>query len=313
MSDYDRDQQTLAFTAALNHALRLVDRIAGQPREAEFHERDEAGVIVRSWREWLSAGRVRGVIEILQRLLLFGREIGADAAVVAAQVSAIAARIQNRKSVGERTVRNWTRDAVALGLLHVDYRSAQYGGTSWNVYTILFGKIRDLTNAEPSVAGRNGAATGGNDFRPWGGNDCRPIKSLIGREEIKQSIEPTLSRSDSPSPPQAASVAAPRLPPRPQNTLDSQVTSPTARFVLERIRAKLRIRPRSDQDVDLVVKVALLCERGEIEPESVYHSLSAVEKFKPQNQIAYFRTCLDYRCDGRLSELLDEIESATAR
>jgi hypothetical protein len=95
----------------------------------------------------ISPGRLNGVVELLQRLTVLSRYLPEDlneSYTVEAQVSAIASRIHARHSVSEKTVRNWTADAIQLGCLAVDYRSQKFGGRSWNMYSINFAKVLEL-------------------------------------------------------------------------------------------------------------------------------------------------------------------------
>lgn len=108
----------------------------------------------------MTRGRVEGVIELLQRLTLLCRDLPEELSTafsVDCQVMAIAARIERRKTVSEKTVRNWTADAKALGLILVDYASQQYGGSRWNTYTVLFGRVVEL--CQPGGNGRKRPVT----------------------------------------------------------------------------------------------------------------------------------------------------------
>lgn len=108
----------------------------------------------------ITRGRVEGVIELLQRLVLLSKylpESIGDAFECDVQVMAIAARIERRKSVSEKTVRRWTADAKMLGLLSVEYASQHYGGCRWNSYTVHFGRVLRLIAGDapewPEAAG----------------------------------------------------------------------------------------------------------------------------------------------------------------
>lgn len=99
----------------------------------------------------VSPGRLSGVVELLQRLTVLARDLPEslhDSYAVVAQVTAIAARIRERQSVTDRTVRNWTTDALDLGLLaRVEYRSQMYGGRNWNIYHVSFAAVMSLLSA----------------------------------------------------------------------------------------------------------------------------------------------------------------------
>lgn len=113
----------------------------------------------------LTRGRLEGVIELLQRLVLLSKclpESLGDEFSVDAQVIAIAARIERRKTACEKTVRNWTADAKLLGLLSVEYASQQYGGSRWNSYTVHFDRVLNLISGrlEPPIEATKGAGNG---------------------------------------------------------------------------------------------------------------------------------------------------------
>ncbi len=101
----------------------------------------------------MSIGRVEGIIELVQRLVLFCRYIPegiSEDVHVRAQVTALAARIERRRSVSERTVRNWVRDARMLGIISVQYTSHQRGGPQWNNYTVHFARVIELVQGQAS-------------------------------------------------------------------------------------------------------------------------------------------------------------------
>lgn len=119
----DPDQQVLPFSAQLNERL------------AE----------IRSLESWLSAqgwhpDRAQGVIELLERIVL----CSTDGETSRARVSALAARIQSRRAVSERTVRRWARDAEELGLLVTERLSQQWGGHRPNFWRISRVKLIEL-------------------------------------------------------------------------------------------------------------------------------------------------------------------------
>jgi hypothetical protein len=105
----------------------------------------------------LSAGRSEGVVQLLERLALLGNDLREIDGIVRvkAQVIAIAARVDGRNTVSDRTVRNWQTDARQLGVLIVDVRSHKYGRKEWNVYTINVTTIRGLIRGA-NYAGNEG-------------------------------------------------------------------------------------------------------------------------------------------------------------
>ncbi len=127
----------------------------------DFHSpQHEAIATVRLLRSCclpLTRGRIEGVAELLERLLLLANDCREFDGWIEcrAQVIAIAARIMARTSRTERTVQNWTKDAKQLGLIEVEYPSQHYGGHSWNRYRINMNSLRTLLSE-----GRNGVKRG---------------------------------------------------------------------------------------------------------------------------------------------------------
>jgi hypothetical protein len=116
------------------------------PLDADRHELLAQVRLLRSIDLGLSPGRAEGVVELLERLALLGndlREIG-GVVNVRAQTIAIAARIDSRRTVADRTVRNWRSDAEALGLVQTEFRSHQYGRREWNRYAINVSRLRAI-------------------------------------------------------------------------------------------------------------------------------------------------------------------------
>lgn len=97
----------------------------------------------------MTPGRSEGVVQLLERLVLLGRDLREMDGVVKvrAQVMAIAAKVDGRATKSERTVRNWRTDAEALGFLLTDFRSQAYGGASWNIFAIDVAAIREVCRA----------------------------------------------------------------------------------------------------------------------------------------------------------------------
>jgi len=124
------------------------------PFDAMQHELLAQIAMLRSVDLGISPGRSEGVIQLLERLTLLGNDLRENNGIVnvRAQVIAIAARIQRRNSVSDRTVRNWRKDAEQLGLVHTELVSQKFGRREWNRYTIFVGEIRVLC-AGGKVAG----------------------------------------------------------------------------------------------------------------------------------------------------------------
>lgn len=120
----------------------------------------EAMALIRMLRSVplnMTRGRSEGIAELLERLIILTNDAREFDGFVycKAQVPAIGARILARTSRSERTVQRWTNDAKSLGLLEVEYRSQQYGGHNWNVYSINMRALRTLLDS-----GRHGATRG---------------------------------------------------------------------------------------------------------------------------------------------------------
>ena len=124
------------------------------PFDAMQHELLAQIAMLRSVDLGISPGRSEGVIQLLERLTLLGNDLRENNGIVniRAQVIAIAARIQRRNSVSDRTVRNWRKDAEQLGLVRTELVSQKFGRREWNRYTIFVGEIRVLC-AGGKVAG----------------------------------------------------------------------------------------------------------------------------------------------------------------
>jgi hypothetical protein len=124
------------------------------PFDAMQHELLAQIAMLRSVDLGISPGRSEGVIQLLERLTLLGNDLRENNGIVnvRAQVIAIAARIQRRNSVSDRTVRYWRKDAEELGLVHTELVSQKFGRREWNRYTIFVSEIR-LVCAGAKVAG----------------------------------------------------------------------------------------------------------------------------------------------------------------
>lgn len=153
-----RDQLTLDFTSRLNEALALIRSL----------ERPLAD---------LGPERAAGIIELLERIVL----CSTDGVTSHARVSALAARIRDRRAVSERTVRRWRSDAVALDLLAVEDRSHKYGRSYTNVWQIAWPAIRALAAGGQADLGRT---RGGHNVRPRADTKSAPYKSELKYEEL---------------------------------------------------------------------------------------------------------------------------------
>ena len=152
------DQYTLDFTSAANERCAMLVGLQDCRLPVD-----------------IAYGRVCGVIDLLQRLVLFAQylppELGSDL-TIDAQVAYLATRIPSRTSVDPRTIRRWVADAESLGLLSVRINSHLRGGRSWNTYTVHFSRVIELLRA-----GRTRADMGGQNVRPIGRTKCPPLRA----------------------------------------------------------------------------------------------------------------------------------------
>lgn len=149
------DQYNLDFTSRRNDLLVLVASL----RNVQIFLPSRKSSDGKKKLESATPGRVNGVVEFLQRLILLANDLKAlSENGVKVQMMAIAGRIQGRSTATERTVRNWRRDAEALGTIQVDPLSQKFGGWNWNSFRIDFDRIRELSF---------GAETGGNGRKPF--------------------------------------------------------------------------------------------------------------------------------------------------
>lgn len=124
----DRDQQTLIFNERFNAMMAKIARLRHIPLD-------------------MSLGRIEGVVQIMQRLLLLVyHEVDLDLPVFEkiAHMNKIATGIEGRTTVKERTVQNWRRDAVNLNLMKVEIRAHEYGGRAWNHFTVHLFRVDEL-------------------------------------------------------------------------------------------------------------------------------------------------------------------------
>jgi hypothetical protein len=182
----NQDQYILPFDAAKNELLQLLRML----------RRVDLG---------LSAGRSEGVVQLLERLSLLGNDLTErDGCVtVKAQVIAIAARIDARSTVSDKTVRNWAMDARKLGVLRVDVRSHRYGRKEWNVYEIDAKKIREVIQLKPKTADTQSI-------------DTREVSNQESRRGLQAKIAPPIEGgngrkwAETVTAPRAETVTAPR-------------------------------------------------------------------------------------------------------
>jgi hypothetical protein len=92
----------------------------------------------------LSPGRVRGVVELLQRLAVLARGGDGTQIETRASLSRLAAGMHQHSRVSERTVRRWARDSIALGVLVRDIRSTRLGHHNFNDWLVPVSAIREL-------------------------------------------------------------------------------------------------------------------------------------------------------------------------
>ena len=154
-------------------------------------------------------GRLNGVIELLERLVIFARYLP-DALdqsfTVDAQVIFLAVRIDRRKYVSERTIRRWTDWAKQMGVLDVRYNSKELGGHRWNTYVVNFARVMELIK-NPGGHGRTRADTGGHDVRPQGRTRC-PTLGADTMSDLTYSQDKEITNHS----PAASSSEAPMLP-----------------------------------------------------------------------------------------------------
>lgn len=154
-------------------------------------------------------GRLNGVIDLLERLVIFARylpEALDQAFTVDAQVIFLAVRIERRKYVSERTIRRWTDWAKQMGLLEVRYNSKELGGHRWNTYVVNFARVLELIR-NPGGRGRTRADTGGHDVRPQGRTRCPTLGAdtvsdlTYSQDKEITNHSPAAAPSEGPTPP----------------------------------------------------------------------------------------------------------------
>jgi hypothetical protein len=143
----------------------------------------------------LSPGRSEGVIQLLERLALLGNDLSErDGAVyVKAQIIAIAARVEARRTVADRTVRNWRVDAESLGILSTDHRSHKWGRCEWNLFRIDVARIREIV-ASKGVANpvANPVANEGGNGRKWAETVAAPGAEMIAAPRAETVAAPNI-------------------------------------------------------------------------------------------------------------------------
>ncbi len=153
----NQNQYVLPFDAARNDLLAQIRLL----RACDIQIGDaQTGAIVS-----LSPGRLEGVVQFLERLALLGNDLTerAGSVVVKAQIIAIAARVESRRSVADRTVRNWRKDCEALGIVKTEVRSQKWGRNEWNLFTVNVDRIREIVAGRGVVAWEGEAGSG----RKW--------------------------------------------------------------------------------------------------------------------------------------------------
>jgi hypothetical protein len=96
----------------------------------------------------LSPGRLRGVAELLQRLAILARGGDGERMETRASLSRLAAGMNQHSHVSERTIRRWASDAIALGVLVRDIRSARLGFHNYNDWQISMLAIREIVTRQ---------------------------------------------------------------------------------------------------------------------------------------------------------------------
>jgi hypothetical protein len=321
----DAQQQTLDFTSRRNDLLALIARIRDLPVD----------------RIGLSPGRANGVVELLQRLVLLSKEITDDQVQAVAQVAFLGARMMARSIVSEKTVRNWRRDAEALGLLLVDFRAQKYGKREWNVWLVSIDAVRRLVThgrATPPPVARSILAESDPPVAPPQGAESAPPRDQEHHQDGDGHVEPAPREAGSGrkwpvtvTGPGPVTVTGPyivkrdsfnssterqRAPERSAATKTAEDEGEQISFEgdegeIRRLRntivhgLRLGFHPKP-ADLNLVVKVARLMQRGDVAENAVYEALEAIERKSLDRPIAYFQTCLDRSLggDGELNRLL---------
>lgn len=214
-SNPSNSQYVLPFDQAKNDLLSQIRFLRGV-------DLGEFLIVERTGRfaDGLSPGRTEGVIQLLERLALLGNDLTerGGAVFVKAQIIAIAARVEARRTVADRTVRNWRVDAESLGILATDHRSHKWGRCEWNLFRIDVARIREIVAAAASPN------EGGNG-RKWAETVAAPRAEIIAA-------------------PRAETVAAPRhcIP------IEDKPTANCGGVSLERTQEGKVVEPRNTQE-----------------------------------------------------------------
>lgn len=298
----DERQYTLDYTSRRAEVLSLIASLHHYPLAVD-------GVV-------LSPGRRRGVVEILQRLILLSREAtNFDSIGTVAQVVAIAARISDRPTASERTVQRWRRDAEALGLLHVACVSQHYGGRYWNQYTVDVAAVQRLLEdaREGGVTrgdtGRHGVTWGDTVSGPGGDTVSGPRPDTMSGPLIDNLIDnqaPTRSTTRHRVPP-ARGADPPAGADRCRSvgrvesaqdvgTRDGPDVDPAEwRLMANRVAHAIRgpaQRAMEAGDLQLSAKVAWLVLAGRLPEDAVQQALESLSLSRPANRAAWLTACL---------------------
>ena len=118
------DQLNLDFTSKRNELIALVSGLRRLPLP-------------------FTPARVEGIVTLLRRLILLAREIDDRGVVVEQPKSKIAAGFTGERGFSEKTIQNWKRDAIAIGVLQVQVR-AERGWYWWNRWIVDLDGVRRL-------------------------------------------------------------------------------------------------------------------------------------------------------------------------
>jgi hypothetical protein len=138
-------QQNLDFNSPKDEAVAMIATL----NRPEFAT--QAGI---------SLAALHGAVELLTRIVVLARYVPEDRSQpieVEAQVVALAARIERRKTVSERCIRKWRSTAEKkLGWLQVFETSHAYGGHQWNRWTIRMDQLPFQRRSEVIIPGGTG-------------------------------------------------------------------------------------------------------------------------------------------------------------
>jgi hypothetical protein len=219
----------------------------------------------------LNVGRIEGVCQLLERLIILSNDLTENDGLVRvkAQGNAIAGRIDGRRSVCEKTIRNWRRDAVALGVLSVEYTSQLRGGHSWNHYFIDVPQLRawGAGQLEPISVKKPKAKTAAPEPANAPPETAVPTPSDSGGNGRKRAVTITAPRAVTITDPGAVTVTAltqrhtqrPTPPPQKTNSDTCGLQSAPDTFGGQRFAQEPETKPSA------ATQSTAACSKGEVE------------------------------------------------